>query len=276
MHTLPKDSKCDFLDNPGENDGKHEQSVNFLKDLFSKKQGIEYLTGKSREKVSDDVKSILSNLKVGFIGKCVLSESPLLEEYLKKKCDPNMLSDKNYTPSMLAALINDKNSAEILKKYGADLSLINDDGQNAMDIACKHSSTNFLEVFSDSPLITKKDNTTLYSSNVTEWREGIAQFCLLQNEKNDLHNQPTTEVSYESSTTVENLTKYLVPASSALLTTLAAGVIATTENIVKAINGSTINNVTHDMVAFHPDHSENMGGLAMAAVGVTAVGILGG
>lgn len=240
-------------------------------DLCKNKENI------SINPLSNTVKNIVSNLKIQPVGWAVLSgnHSLLHTLIIDQHRNSNERSEHDYTPLMFAALINDDQAASFLKGYQADISLVNNENKTAIDIACEHSSEIFLEVFFEEPLIEKENSTNLYPEGIEKWRWDIGQFCLKHNQKNNVTDQLTNRKLDKNKEKFGNVTGHLV-ATSTLVTTLAAGVIATTENIVKAINGSTINNVTHDMVAFHPDHSENMGGLAMAAVGVTAVGILGG
>lgn len=214
--------------------------------------------------VDNDLKKILGGLNISFLGQAVLNKSHSLIKSLTHY-NPDEMSDNHYTPLMLAALIDDKQSAGLLKKAGADSSLVNDDNNNAIDIACEHASCSFLEEFHNSPLI-KENNTYLQDGNLTKWRQDIGNFCL---KRNGIIDNSINGVFCETNEHFGNSIGYSLPA------TVATGVMAAMGNFSTAVNESTMNRMIGNMSSFHSEPSENLGWFTVAAVGGAAASILG-
>jgi hypothetical protein len=152
--------------------------------------------------VDGNLTNILGGLNISSLGQAVLNKT---YSFIKNFAgSPNELSDKNYTPLMLAALIDDKYSATLLKQSGANTSLVNADNKNAIDIACEQSSEDFLKIFHDDSVIKKENSTELNDNNLEAWRRDIGQFCLNHQKK------------FESTPSIPNLMTVIPPSTTGI------------------------------------------------------------
>ncbi|WP_253307002.1 ankyrin repeat domain-containing protein [unidentified bacterial endosymbiont] len=196
-----------------------------------------------------------------------------VNKLLKEGEDVNGLSPGNNTALMGAALNNHANVAtDLIDKGAANISLINSKKKDAIDIACDAESYDFLNVidsslFDDEPYHTERFNKT--PDNISICNNKNLRMIKIQEIENHA-------VKYRE--TLKNITSKtpLLTSAAVAVTAATTGIINTVESTFQISNASLVNQTVTSLAAFNPDNSENMGLLTMAAVGVAAVGLVGG
>lgn len=195
----------------------------------------------------------------------------------RAKVDHQRRSD-NSTALMLAASEGYTAGVQRLITSGADVSLTNNQNKTAINIFCDNLLNNTALSYFSSHLIKlnflkieKPHDKVL--DKVLDKGKMIQEAC--QNNTISFVQQERDQTTYRP---IVGNTTSLLPATTVATIAIStlSGIISIWNDTAENTNLTTINQVTSDIVSFSADHSENMDWLPMAAVGVAAVGLVGG